>query len=364
MEHRNSSDFEPKVYQAIDEVTYPSYLHSSIKVENMIWVITKENLESTAKILVESTKKSHISQKFIQFTIDAATKRYDLLEALKLLINVNKYNVNVKNIDQLINSQNENYSIFINDDIEKYQTHCYDKNSKYSLSISANIYNAAAFGAINIFKFLIMNQVSFENQSIAKKSVVGGNFELIKTLVNKGVEFKDTLVEALKYHRNDVADWIISNYGCSHIKPYHCIKWGNMAAVIFYIENGMKIDNHLLDHVAVNFCMPMVDYLITKKANFATDSVVEEAVKVNNYHLLKMIFESGYKPPQKLLNHQLIVACQHGYLEASKILIHSGADVNSNTSSVGTMAGTPLYYANLSNNKELPKYLIDKGAMR
>ena len=85
-----------------------------------------------------------------------------------------------------------------------------DFNLRYNLH--SMIEYAAAFGALNIFKFLY-SQLQVFPPEILKAAIIGGNPEIIHLLEDKGfIPNLFMLAETVKYHRNDVFDYFVTNY--------------------------------------------------------------------------------------------------------------------------------------------------------
>ena len=71
---------------------------------------------------------------------------------------------------------------------------------------------AAFYGSTSCFKFLIL-QNGIDLTDSAVYAVMGGSPEIIRNLVNEGVEFgNEAFVGAIKYHRYDIFQWLLTNY--------------------------------------------------------------------------------------------------------------------------------------------------------
>ncbi|EAX92486.1 hypothetical protein TVAG_435380 [Trichomonas vaginalis G3] len=72
------------------------------------------------------------------------------------------------------------------------------------------IHLAAMYGAVNCFKYLLMNNPKLEE--IANFAVVGGNKEIIRILMQSGVKFDQSAITALYFRRDELFDWIKSEF--------------------------------------------------------------------------------------------------------------------------------------------------------
>ncbi|KAK8884331.1 hypothetical protein M9Y10_043439 [Tritrichomonas musculus] len=81
---------------------------------------------------------------------------------------------------------------------------------------------AAFFGSIQIFKYLIVNGVELRPY-IWSYAIHGGNFEMIHLIEEKntdsyGTNFNDFILDAIKYHQNDIANYLITNHSNAKYK--------------------------------------------------------------------------------------------------------------------------------------------------
>jgi ankyrin repeat protein len=77
---------------------------------------------------------------------------------------------------------------------------------------------AAFFGAVNCFKWFVMNGadlfvIDHTSLTVAQFAVAGGNIEIIRLCQQSGLNFFGTLHTAIKFHRNTIFDWLFES-GC------------------------------------------------------------------------------------------------------------------------------------------------------
>ncbi|OHT02944.1 hypothetical protein TRFO_29820 [Tritrichomonas foetus] len=155
------------------------------------------------------------------------------------------------------------HSIIRSDDIDGFQFICSNYLIDISLKrIDPSIYEiekfinkskpslielASFYGSFNIFKFLWMNKVDF-TPNLVKFAIAGGNIEIIKTIENEKVHFMtenfiSTLKFAIRFHRNEIANYLIENYQDNFIST---INNNNN------VNNNNHIDNNNNDFLIAN----------------------------------------------------------------------------------------------------------------
>lgn len=97
------------------------------------------------------------------------------------------------------------------------------------------------FGSEKCFRFLRLNGLEYSDET-DKLSVMGGNFEILSILANEGHSFGMYLDIAIKYHHDEIADWIMNTFTSHDINVGDCLVWINFKAASFLIENGFEIN--------------------------------------------------------------------------------------------------------------------------
>ena len=128
---------------------------------------------------------------------------------------------------------------FINDDIESFRQYCMKPENTKSF-ISNNLINwILKSGAINCFKFALLNDYHKIDIFDFAYSVIGGNLEIIKICESNSTEFDVAYENAIQSHRNDIADWIEEKYSI-HIKSNNylevSIKYINSRAILYFVN--------------------------------------------------------------------------------------------------------------------------------
>ena len=136
------------------------------------------------------------------------------------------------------------WSLILNDDITSFVTFItvnnVDIKQENELWLNdhyfANMIEFASYcGSINIIKYLIINNVSFNENSL--HFLIQGNSEpCIEYAASIGNTFDNTLEDAIKYHHNELAIWIYKTYSNNAFKIPKCGEEFNSAMLCFFIK--------------------------------------------------------------------------------------------------------------------------------
>jgi ankyrin repeat protein len=66
---------------------------------------------------------------------------------------------------------------------------------------------------------------------------------------------------------------------------------------------------------------------------------------------------------QGIINNAFVYACMHGHIDAAKLLLEKGAEINAIPGGFD-FAGTGLHYAALNGHRPMVQFLLDHGADR
>lgn len=163
---------------------------------------------------------------------------------------------------------------------------------------------AAHSGSVKIFKYLMLNGMKL-NEKIPNFAIKGGNTEILQILLQNGFSFQNYLLKAVKYHRNDAAQWILQSYNLNPDKlgPF-CLAHRNLS---LFIENGYDFNER--DFANRNSLMISVE-----KRNLELTKFLIKKFDINEFDNFGLT--------------ALMIACNNGNLNLVKYLIDNGADVN------------------------------------
>ena len=203
----------------------------------------------------------------------------------------------------------------------------YVRNSDQSLSY---LQVMAFFGAIKCFKNAILN-ISYQFTDVEYFATAGGNLEIIHILEQKSIKFGNCMEVAMRYHRNDIGNWITLHYNFDD----NCLK----DSCIYY--NYTTLLYALSNHIDIN-------------------DALTNAIKQDNPELVKnLIVKDYFKAQSQDKNGRipLFVATEQNNLEIIKYLIescHVSVDTTDNN------GRTPLFIAASKGNLQIVKYLVEK----
>ena len=109
----------------------------------------------------------------------------------------------------------------LNIDELEYRISYYRSYNFFETYYRSAIQLAMHYGSINCFKYLLLNGLDLGCS--AHYAIAGGNLEIIHILEQKSFDFDDLCLKtAIRFHRNDIADWILLNL--SYYNIYDCFK--------------------------------------------------------------------------------------------------------------------------------------------
>ena len=258
---------------------------------------------------------------------------------------------------------------------------------------------SAYYGAVRCFKFLVMNKQKITD-SVLKWAIKGGNLEIIRICAQNNPKIGQCFSQAVEYHRNDVADWILATYDPDTLTMDLALEYYNIKAALYLEKHGLNTTNGTFipfQVACLQGAYSIVDYLFksdqevedemfdTRLIHFAAQSgsykIVElllskgedpnarnltfmtplhYAAKSGSFNTVKLLLEKGANAKMPNLNGQtpLHFACMSSSLEVCNLLIENGADVNYQT----TDGLSPLHIASQYGSPEITELLVANGA--
>ena len=260
------------------------------------------------------------------------------------------------------------------DDVNSLQTESAKPNFSFQKRVSHSqsgkktdlICLAAYYGALNCFKYLVMNnciqpylsekpQTDYPVEKLLSCAIKSGDYGILHILQQHGFSFSSMMKHAVKYHRIDIENWIITNYGFESVSLTTCYMTCNTLSFFFYFKHDLMVDQKSRIGgypLTVLACqrndIDFVDFLVENGAN------IEIA---DNSHITPLMCcaERGYcNIIYYLLEHganieamdcfsktALIRAAFAGMNEAIAILVENGANIEAKDS---TVSFPILYY--------------------
>ena len=91
-------------------------------------------------------------------------------------------------------------------------------------------------GAINILKYMYLNNYKFNQFYCMKYAIQGGNEEIIEFFINKGYKFDNNFIQAIAFHQNKIAKWIFNTYNVA-MPLKKCVETYNTEMLMFFMFN-------------------------------------------------------------------------------------------------------------------------------
>ena len=183
------------------------------------------------------------------------------------------------------------------------------------------------------------------------------NVEMAKVLVDAGAELNEPLVAAASISNRAVAELLLdcgaAIDGAGGWSPLEeALYWNNRDVIALLLERGAKVQN-----LRTAAALGRMD-LIEKYFN-ADGSLKPEAGRIDWPFGVK----SWSRDRQGIINNAFVYACMHGHIDAAKLLLEKGAEINAIPDGFD-YAGTGLHYAALNGHRSMVEFLLAQGADR
>jgi ankyrin repeat protein len=202
--------------------------------------------------------------------------------------------------------------------------------------------------------------------------------EMAKVLIDAGAELNEPLVAAGSIDNQPVAELLLDRGaaldGTGGWTPLEeALYWNSRNAIALFLERDAKIQN-----IRTAAGLGRTDLI---ESYFNSDgSLKPEAGRINwPWGDLETIDASNHPPTGKktlsdrvnawsqdrqgIINNAFVYACMHGHIDAAKLLLEKGAEINVIPDGFD-FAGTGLHYAALNGHRPMVQFLLDHGADR
>ena len=187
--------------------------------------------------------------------------------------------------------------------------------------------------------------------------------EMAEVLIEAGAELNEPVVAAASIGNRPVAELLIdrgaSIDGTGGWSPLEeALYWNNQDVVALLLERGAKIQN-----LRTAAALGRTDLI---ESFFNTDeSLKPEAGKIDwpfggNQSIAHRINEWS-QDRQGIINNAFVYACMHAHIDAAKLLLDKGAEINTVPGGFD-YSGTGLHYAALNGHRAMVEFLLDHGA--
>lgn len=204
------------------------------------------------------------------------------------------------------------------------------------------------------------------------------NVEMAQVLIDAGAELNEPLVAAGSINNRPVAELIIDRGGAidgtGGWSPLEeALYWNSQDVIALLLERGAKLQN-----LRIAAALGRTDLI---ESYFNPDgSLKPEAGKIDwpfgnletiarsNHHeagkrSLSDRVNSWSQDRQAIINNAFVYACMHGHIDAARLLLEKGAEINVIPGGFD-YAGTGLHYAALNGHRGMIEFLLDHAADR
>ena len=202
------------------------------------------------------------------------------------------------------------------------------------------------------------------------------NVEMAEVLIDAGAELNEPLVAASSMDNRACSQLLLDRGaaidGTGGWTPLEeALYWNSQQVLALLIERGAKVQN-LRTAAGLGRTDLIEDYFN------ADGSLKPEAGKINwPWGDLETILRSNQNSKGKqsladrvrawsqdrqgIVNNAFVYACMHGHIDAAKLLLDKGAEINAIPGGFD-YAGTGLHYAALNGHRAMVEFLLDHGA--
>jgi ankyrin repeat protein len=190
------------------------------------------------------------------------------------------------------------------------------------------------------------------------------NVEMARILIDAGAELNEPLVASASIDNRLCAELLLDRGaaidGTGGWTPLEeALYWNNRNVMALLLERGAKVQN-LRTAAALGRTDLMESYFD------ADGSLKPEAGRID-WPFGKQRFpdrvNSWSQDRQGIINNAFVYACMHGHIDAVKLLLDKGAEIDAIPGGFDH-AGTGLHYAALNGHRAMVEFLLANGADR
>jgi len=204
------------------------------------------------------------------------------------------------------------------------------------------------------------------------------NVEMARVLIDAGAELNEPLLAAASINNHAVAKLLLDRGaaidGAGGWSPLEeALYWNSREVLALLLERGAAVQN-----LRIAAGLGRTDLI---EGYFNSDgSLTPEAGKINwPWGGLETIAGSNFdqtgrqqlaarvnewsQDRQGIINNAFVYACMHGHIEAAKLLLQHGAEINVVPRGFD-YAGTGLHYSALNGQRAMVEFLLQQGADR
>lgn len=202
---------------------------------------------------------------------------------------------------------------------------------------------------------------------------VPNKVEMAQVLIDAGAEINGPFVAAASINNVEIAALLLdcgaAINGTGNWSPLEeALYWGNQGVIDLLLERGASVHN-----LRIASGLGWIDLI---ESFFNNDgSLKPDAGKIewpfvepekSNLPLkikaeLKAKIAQWRNDSQSIINNAFVYACMHNHIEAARLLLQKGAQVNAIPAGFD-YSGTGLHYAAVNGHRAMAEFLIEQGA--
>jgi ankyrin repeat protein len=204
------------------------------------------------------------------------------------------------------------------------------------------------------------------------------NLEMVQVLIDAGAELNEPLVAAASIDNRAAAELLVDHGaaidGTGGWSPLEeALYWDSRNALALLIERGAKVQNlrtaaglgraDLIESYfnADGSLKPEAGRIDWPFGNL--DSIACSNHDATGKQSLAARVKEWSQDRQGIINNAFVYACMHGHLDAARLLLDKGAEINVIPGGFD-FAGTGLHYAALNGHRPMVEFLLAHGADR
>jgi ankyrin repeat protein len=187
--------------------------------------------------------------------------------------------------------------------------------------------------------------------------------EMAEVLIDAGAEVNEPLVAAASIDNRPLAELLLDRGGVidgtgSWTPLEEALYWNSRDVISLLLERGAKIQNI---RTAAGF--GRTDLI---ESYFNPDGSLKPEAGRIDWPFGKRFphrINAWSQDRQGIINNAFVYACMHGHVDAAKLLLEKGAEINVIPGGFD-FAGTGLHYAALNGHRPMVQFLLEHGADR
>ena len=171
----------------------------------------------------------------------------------------------------------------------------------------------AFYGAVKCFKHACLTN-EYDFRGVEEFAVAGGNMEIIHILEQMNFSFEKCLKVSIKFHRNELSDWILIHFRCFKTSLLNSSSYYNYRATVFGLLNGVGVNNALSQSISCGH-PEILKYLYETCHGEVPYDAMKNALQRGHLEIIKYLYETCH---EKLPYNAIIDATTYGHLDIIK----------------------------------------------